>query len=1195
MGRGEINSFLEFRKKIYDDVRAELMGPGSEDVGPDIEHEVITDSPIERYSVGILFPQKIEIGQDEDEKYNRKDEVCDDSEKGMEDVETKIPDTESMYKDNTNERNISDNADEPDDINEQISMANQVLPSSFGMTFFVKGCSDYLKIRVKAATYRVSLYKECCVRYLGDTKVINTLLSDYVYIEGELLRLKRNINNKDVYELVQSEAIKENQELVFALYKLSSQCSDEKNKHNGYVREPLEFTNPICVDIKNKTFKKCIDEELGLELVGVKRPYGDDSWGITIMMINGKKGEKKVKNTIFQPELLIESSDNPEIIFYNVKDREDKYFDLKDDEEKSLDLLYKKKESYSVGHGVATVESIDMNGVGKIYTDFMPVYEVPKLNFSIEELKDVQEELLSMKVLSGKSIEEKEKNINNLKSLVEKYIHWIEELKRESNKFKDNIKMVANRHILDCIECSKRMEKGIEILENNENAYISFMLMNEAMLMQRLHSGVKERFPNDEDVKYPKFDYYSIENKKASWRPFQLAFILMSIEGIVSPESDDRKKVDLIWIPTGGGKTEAYLGVTSFVIFYRRLTKGENSGGTTVIMRYTLRLLAAQQFIRASILICACEKIRRQGKYNLGKEEISIGLWVGEPPTPNTNKNAKECYKNLTKVARNETDLKYKKEKYNLFQVLKCPWCGTKLEKEYVDKKLKGEWGYEYNSKKIIYCPEQECEFNYKLPIQVVDEELYKKPPTLLFGTVDKFAMIAWKEEAGDLFGVNSDNIAPELIIQDELHLISGPLGTMVGLYETAIDALCSSKGESPKIIASTATIRKASEQVKNLYNRNIAQFPPPGLYIEDSFFTREIPTEKEPGRLYVGVMPAGKTAITTQVRLMGTLLQKTNLVNAPDHIKDQYWTLAEYFNSLKELGKTSTLINDDISDFMVRLTRRLGCVGELRKIFNTKELTSRLPSSVINQTLKDLENSYGKENIDKKIYAINVLLASNMISVGVDVSRLNLMVVNGQPKLTSEYIQATSRVGRSNPGIVFTLYNGSKSRDRSHYEKFYSYHKTFYKYVEPTSVTPFSEPARERGLHAIFITMIRHLLRIGNELSAKEFNRNNIGVDKVIEFILNRVEILDTSINKRLREEVKNELEIIMEYWERKIDSAEDARELSYSKKNHIHLIKPYNSNDNEDAMETLQSMRNVDSQSKIEIIEFGGEDIGN
>lgn len=377
------------------------------------------------------------------------------------------------------------------------------------------------------------------------------------------------------------------------------------------------------------------------------------------------------------------------------------------------------------------------------------------------------------------------------------------------------------------------------------------------------------------------------------------------------------------------------------------------------------------------------------------------------------------------------------------------------------------------------------------MPIQIIDDELYEKPPTLLFGTVDKFAMLPWDGRIGSFFGVDKNDRAPELIIQDELHLISGALGTIVGLYETAVDAICSQKGIAPKVIASTATIRRAKEQCSVLYNREIVQFPAPGLDAEDSFFARESEIDYNKGiygRKYVGIMPSGKTKAMTEIRAMAALMQKLYTMELPDAVKDKLWTLTVYFNSLKDLGKASTMVDDDVKDFIIRTANRM-FTGR-RLVVSADELTSRVSTTELNETLDKLEKiEYSQDNIAAKRYASNVLLATNMISVGIDVARLNVMLMVGQPKLTSEYIQASSRVGRSFPGVAFIQYDATKSRDRSHYERFRAYHDSFYRFVEPTGATPFSKPARERGLHAILTAMMRQRAGFGIDSDAEQFD----------------------------------------------------------------------------------------------------------
>ncbi len=633
------------------------------------------------------------------------------------------------------------------------------------------------------------------------------------------------------------------------------------------------------------------------------------------------------------------------------------------------------------------------------------------------------------------------------------------------------------------------------------------------------------------------------------------------------------------------------------------------------MMRYTLRLLAAQQFTRAATLICACEYIRQDclqkkhkyPSYPLGKNPITIGLWIGGTHIPNNNtggKNSAEYHLDKLQNVSHAYAVRNEKERHNKFQVLKCPWCGTKLVKDDKNGHLVGEWGYSMRGKHFyMFCPHEDCNFTDRLPIQIIDEELYAAPPTLLFGTVDKFAMMAWDGRVGSFFGLHSDNRAPELIIQDELHLISGALGTMVGLYEAAIDGLSSMKGIKPKVIASTATIRRAKEQCSVLYNREVVQFPAPGLDAEDSFFAKEdiidYPVGKY-GRKYVGIMPSGRTKAMTEIRSMAALLQKTFTMQLPDEVKDKLWTLTVYFNSLKDLGKASTLVDDDVKDFIIRTANRM--FTSRRLIVNSDELTSRVSTTELNETLDKLEKiEYSKENMDTKRYASNVLLATNMISVGIDVARLNVMLMVGQPKLTSEYIQASSRVGRSFPGVAFVQYDATKSRDRSHYERFRAYHDSFYRFVEPTGATPFSKPARERALHAVITTLLRHKESLTDDRDADNFDAE--AFDKTIReiesYITNRIKSINARADAELRDDiadVEEEMREFFEYWQDMIQKAHEESDTPvYFGRRYMvtppsagarRLLKQYNSAGKDDAKETLTSMRNVDVSVKGSVI---------
>lgn len=566
--------------------------------------------------------------------------------------------------------------------------------------------------------------------------------------------------------------------------------------------------------------------------------------------------------------------------------------------------------------------------------------------------------------------------------------------------------------------------------------------------------------------------------------------------------------------------------------------------------------------------------------------------------------------KNLEKLLKaTYYNLEYAKDTYNKFQVLKCPWCGTRMTPERDgDKKIRGRFGYKmYNGSHFaLFCTRQACPFGNRLPIQVVDEELYKEPPTLLFGTVDKFAMLPWNDQIGNFFAFNSKNRAPELIIQDELHLISGPLGTMVGLYESAVDALCHKKGNLTKIVASTATIRHAVEQCAALYDRDVKQFPHPALDAEDSFFAREkeINYEMEKfGRKYVGLMPSGKTKAMMEIRSIAAMLQKVKDMNISDEVRDKLWTLTAYYNSLKDLGKAATMVDDDVKDFMKRMCYRLKSNAEVRKIGTADELTSRVSTTQLNQTLDRLEkNKYSTENIKKHMppYPCNILLATNMISVGIDVARLNVMLLVGQPKLTSEYIQASSRVGREYPGVAFTMYDGGKSRDRSHYEQFRLYHESFYRHVEPTGATPFSAPARKRALHAVLIAYIRLSVKeLSGENSAIKFRKENYQkeIKDISEFMIRRCIDINHRINTEMEDdsdELKKEIENILEKWD---DLAMNAEEIfCYGKKFMMktpdttgkRLMKMFGTFLADPAFETMTSMRNVDVMIPGSIIEW-------
>lgn len=751
-----------------------------------------------------------------------------------------------------------------------------------------------------------------------------------------------------------------------------------------------------------------------------------------------------------------------------------------DEEEASLRLLYRNRRVFAVGHGCAPDWTEAGGGrASGIWSESLPMFEVsPVLPREIPGLD------LSMVALSE---EDGDVPIDLCRKLASEYRDWIDQQEvLVESAIPLELRDTAGRHLARCRACLGRIEDGIGLIISEPMVRRAFALMNRTMLMQQVHYEISSQKVRDWKLDgrtlVPERPYEppSYEDLTRRWRPFQLAFILTTLRSIADPESEDRRLVDLIWFPTGGGKTEAYLGLSAFSILLRRLQDPANAG-TVVLMRYTLRLLTTQQYQRAASLICACESLRRSNPA-LGTSPITIGLWVGGDVTPNDHGRAVKALQDLLTG-----------QEENPFVVLSCPWCGARMGPVNLGGAIQCR-GYRKvlrPARVIFRCDDAACPFSGPegLPLKVIDEDIYKEPPALLVGTVDKFAMLPWRPESRSIFGLGPDapGAPPDLVIQDELHLISGPLGSMVGHYETVIDALVSVMRNGRRIraktIASTATISRADEQVRALYGRpraDVVLFPPQGLSAGDSFFAEER-TDK-PGRLYVGVfasaLPSHQTA---QVRVMAALLQsiKTAPVDDP-HDLDPYWTMVGYFNSLRELGHASTMIKADIREYLNAVWDRKGLTGAIggeeakskRRFINRNlELTSRIQTGRIPEALQQLFIPFDGQ---ARCEAIDVCFATNMIQVGLDVPRLSLMTIVGQPKTTSEYIQASSRVGREEPGLVVTNYNPGKPRDRSHFEHFRAYHQSIYRYVEPTSVTPFAVPVRDRALHALVVTLAR-------------------------------------------------------------------------------------------------------------------------
>lgn len=984
-------------------------------------------------------------------------------------------------------------------------------------------------------------------------------------------------------------------------------------KIKTYLRTALAWENNgriIALSTPDLALKKNAVDNTGMQFdVAYRYPMGDSTlYTFTLENIKHKEGASvKDEDCFFQVkfQLLSEKGFSP---------LPDSQRITEDEDYQSNQLLYRNVRNYAIGHGCAADWDDETGPVYCISTAIFPKYDIKPIvpNTSIA---GVNLRMLDMSPYGSFS-----DSIAELRIMCSQYQDWINELRCIRNtKLEPEFIITADRHIKNCETCLSRMSKGIDLLEENEKVRIAFQYMNLAMLMQQLHYNLPlQRWEDDgnNDIKLANpinmpvvtddSTWYGNKERYGKWRPFQLAFILMNLRSMYDRDCNERSIVDLIWFPTGGGKTEAYLGLSAYTIFIRRLLNKDDKG-TAILMRYTLRLLTAQQYERASAMICACDVIREKHKSLFGVNRISIGLWVGASTTPNSVKDAVKAYEKL-----------YRGEGSNPFVMLKCPWCGAQMGPV---QRGRNQWdlpGYRkvpgpHRSFGFSFrCRNSRCDFSKTdLPLYVVDESIYENTPTLLLGTVDKFAMLPFRPKAQRLFGYeNGKKVdSPDLIIQDELHLISGPLGSMVGHYETLINELCTTRTHygdiHPKIIASTATISRAKEQCHALYGcdrEEVFQFPPSGLDAGNSFFAKE--DREQNGRRYVGILASGSSSdTTTAIRLFAALLYGAKAMKVSDEKeRDPYWTNMGYYNSIRELGQASTWIRADIDqhlDVMYKRRfddKRYPTKEEYRKsrryILRDEELTSRISGSEVTASLANLGIRYPPEKeSDGKIkeHPIDICLATNMISVGLDVPRLGLMTVAGQPKTTSEYIQATSRVGRSAkdaPGAVFVLYRPGRPRDKSHYEHFRSYHSRVYCNVEPTSVTPFSAPVRERALHAIMVAMMR-LEGNDNYNSDPPKMPSRELYERVRSIIENRVDNVDSEE----LEATLDRMEYILQCWEdwnpRKWEPAKN-QDWSYA--DPVPLMYSAGTQRNEawglKGIETPTSMRSVDVSCEAEVL---------
>jgi hypothetical protein len=830
--------------------------------------------------------------------------------------------------------------------------------------------------------------------------------------------------------------------------------------------------------------------------------------------------------------------------------------DGSEEDQRVLALTFRNNMEWAVGHNTSVQRPVPQAGtVTYLRSTQLPSYEVPRVDH--RSVDDVTVGMADLAKLDGKGL------ANALSPLVEAYGKWID-TQRYEPLGRDPLEATRTDLMQKAERAKARIAEGIALLGTSKEALLSFQFANKAMHAATLQADKVREDPRYRDGRLPE------------WRPFQLAFILMNLPSVVDAAHPDRKLAELIYFPTGGGKTEAYLGLIAFVLVLRRIRgKGtpHEGRGVAVLLRYTLRLLTLDQLGRAATLMCALEELRKRNPKELGNARFAVGLWVGASATANR---LKDVHHALCDYTPGRTD--------SPFPLTTCPWCGAAIKIQNI--KLVDEDGKPTKknfARAAVYCDGGSCPYTelrapgLGLPVLFVDEQIYQDVPAFVVATVDKFAMMPWLGDAGMLFGratriddqraygVMDDApvaarslpeglLPPELIVQDELHLISGPLGTMVGLYEAAVDYLCDhpSTGTSrpPKVVCSTATVRRAREQIQALFGRPMSLFPPRGIVDGDNFFSAV--NRKDPGRLYVGVGAPGRALRAVSVRSYAVVLAAAckhfDPKGDPKQPADPYMTLVGYFNSLRELGGMRRLVEDEVQNRVADIEsekRPRMFVGSHpwaadRTLKLPAELTSREPT----ERVKETKSRLAARRTATEPEPLDVVLASNMISVGLDIDRLGVMVVTGQPKTTSEYIQATSRVGRVYPGLVVVCLNVMRPRDRSHFERFVAYHESFYREVEATSVTPFSGQALDRGLVGTLLSMIRHAIpAMQSPTGVMALHENRPAAEALLGALVVRARghrnFPDDDAENRIADLVRARGKSFLDAWERVVDKA--------------------------------------------------------
>ena len=675
-------------------------------------------------------------------------------------------------------------------------------------------------------------------------------------------------------------------------------------------------------------------------------------------------------------------------------------------EEARLDLQYRDRLEFAVGRTCSADWSLPPTRPGEeaprhavqVRTTWIPTVETPQTTAA-----DVPGALLDMRALAAAAASPNSPSAlrDALEPMVTAYKTWLDGQAAAAADLPDHLRETAEKAVAEARQVLGRLAEGLDHLSadtpEGAEARRCFAFMNRVMADQRVHSQIAALRAANQHLSVDEAETRVLAGGfPHHWRVFQLAFILMQLPALADPAAERRAgkltTVELLFFPTGGGKTEAYLGLAAYAFAIRRrqglleTPDGPIDGraGVTVLMRYTLRLLTSQQFQRATTLVCAAELARRKDPATWGSEPFRIGLWVGTSVSPKRVSEAAEELQRLRDRPGSGAG-----RRFSALQLGHCPWCGLPLTPN--DVTVGDVAGMA--ERVVVRCPDPygECPFSAGdqnapdgLPVLTTDEEIYRLVPAFVIATVDKLARLAREGHAATLFGHVARRCArhgyvprldhrgksdyagctladngrhqakaglpaaavrpatrlrpPDLIIQDELHLITGALGTTVGLFETAVDTMCSwtapdGRPAAPLLVASSATVRKAADQVRLLYGRDLTIFPPQVLDASDTFFSRVVPVdEKHPGRLYVGLSTTGVRLTNAEIQVTQALMAGAQLLlDRVGKAADPYMTLVGYFSATRELAGMARYVQDDIQTGLAkpgrdsRLPRRRG------------------------------------------------------------------------------------------------------------------------------------------------------------------------------------------------------------------------------------------------------------------------------